>query len=356
MSTNIVTSHLETDVTPESKEGSISKSTYKWKLVWSHVLIMVFIYAGGLYGLYLFLFYCSWKTCLWTYIYGTISFQGVTAGTHRLWSHRSYKAKLPLRIILMICQSMTFQGHIYGWARNHRAHHKFSDTDGDPHNAKRGFFFSHVGWLLVLKHKDFINKRKTICVDDLESDPVVQFQRKYYLPLVILLCYLLPTIVPWYFWNESLSISWYTAAMFRHCVSLNATYCVNSIAHLFGTKPYDKKIGAVENSLISVVTNGEGWHNYHHVFPWDYKTSEFGNSRLNQTTMFINFFAKIGWAYDLKTVAKELIERKAIRSGDGSKFNFENQHNSKAVWGWGDSEMKTEDIEEVKKYNKLIEF
>lgn len=64
--------------------------------------------------------------------------QGITAGAHRLWAHRTYKAKLPLRILLAIFQTMAFQNHIYEWVRDHRAHHKFTDTDADPHNASRG--------------------------------------------------------------------------------------------------------------------------------------------------------------------------------------------------------------------------
>lgn len=103
---------------------------------------------------------------------------GVTAGTHRLWSHRSYKAKLPLRIFLMLCQTTMFQNDIYEWVRDHRVHHKFTDTDADPHNSKRGFFFSHVGWLMIRKHKDVLEKGKTINMSDVWADPVVRFQRR----------------------------------------------------------------------------------------------------------------------------------------------------------------------------------
>ncbi|XP_021566832.1 stearoyl-CoA desaturase 5 [Carlito syrichta] len=103
---------------------------------------------------------------------------GVTAGAHRLWSHRSYKAKLPLRIFLAIANSMAFQNDIFEWARDHRAHHKYSETDADPHNARRGFFFSHIGWLFVRKHRDVIEKGRKLDVTDLLADPVVRFQRK----------------------------------------------------------------------------------------------------------------------------------------------------------------------------------
>lgn len=103
---------------------------------------------------------------------------GITAGAHRLWSHRSFKAKLPLRIILAIWNTMAFQNDVIEWSRDHRVHHKYSETDADPHNAKRGFFFSHVGWLLVRKHPEVKEKGKKVNVDDLLADPVLRIQRK----------------------------------------------------------------------------------------------------------------------------------------------------------------------------------
>lgn len=75
-------------------------------------------------------------------------------------------------------QSIIFQNHIYEWARDHRVHHKYSETDADPHNATRGFFFSHIGWLLVRKHPDVKEKGKTLDTSDLDADPVVMFQKK----------------------------------------------------------------------------------------------------------------------------------------------------------------------------------
>ena len=104
---------------------------------------------------------------------------GIAGGAHRLWCHRSYKAKLPMRIMLMFFQTLAHQNSIYEWVRDHRVHHKFTDTDADPHNSRRGFFFSHVGWLMIKKHPDVKLKGKTIDMSDLEADPVVMFQKKY---------------------------------------------------------------------------------------------------------------------------------------------------------------------------------
>lgn len=98
-----------------------------------------------------------------------------------------------------------------------------------------------------------------------------------------------------------------------------------------------RNINPSQSPYVSLFTLGEGWHNYHHVFPWDYKTAEWGNYSLNLTTAFIDFFAKIGWAYDLKTVAPDTIERRVRRTGDGSH----------ELWGWGDKDLTPEDAKDV---------
>ncbi|KAK5650539.1 hypothetical protein RI129_001568 [Pyrocoelia pectoralis] len=340
------------------------QSEYKQQIVWRKVFQFILLHIGGLYGFYLTLFVCSWKTILWMMLYGFASAQGITAGAHRLWAHRSYKAKLPLRILLMIWQTISLQTYIYEWVRDHRVHHKFTDTNADPHNSKRGLFYSHIGWLMVKRHRDVKIKGNTVDVSDVEADPVVRFQRKYYLILVIIFCLCIPTIVPWYLWDEDIWVSWFVATMFRLTFSLNVTFAVNSFAHKWGAKPYDRKIGPVENGFISFLTGGEGWHNYHHVFPWDYKAAELSAYRLNCTTMLIDFFASIGWAYDLKIVPSEMVAKRVQRTGDGSrKFKIKqstldkscHNHQESNVWGWGDIDMKYEDVKSVKHYNRLKE-
>ncbi|GBM82647.1 Stearoyl-CoA desaturase 5 [Araneus ventricosus] len=107
-----------------------------------------------------------------------LAFLGITAGAHRLWSHRSYKAKWPLRVFLCILNIVAFQNDIYEWSRDHRVNHKFTDTDADPHNIKRGFFFVRIGSLLCKKHPDVAKKGKTIFLEDLSADPIVRFQRR----------------------------------------------------------------------------------------------------------------------------------------------------------------------------------
>lgn len=96
-------------------------------------------------------------------------------------------------------------------------------------------------------------------------------------------------------------------------------------------------INPSENKSVALVALGEGWHNYHHVFPWDYKAAELGNYKLNITTMFIHFFAKIGWAYDLKSVSKDMVRKRVERTGDGSH----------ELWGWGDKDQSQEERDQA---------
>lgn len=308
------------------------------KLVWRNIIAFGYLHLAALYGLWLLLTSAKLATSAFAMFMYTVSGLGITAGAHRLWAHRSYKARLPLRIILAIFNTVAFQDCAMHWARDHRVHHKYSETDADPHNATRGFFFSHIGWLLCRKHPDVINKGKGVDISDLKADPVLQFQKKYYMLVMPIACFIIPTIVPVYLWGETWTNAWFVATMFRYTFILNVTWLVNSAAHTWGSKPYDRSINPSENKSVAIFAFGEGWHNYHHVFPWDYKTAELGNYRLNLTTAFIDFFAKIGWAYDLKSVSNEIIEKRVRRTGDGS-------HN---LWGWGDKDQDELEIEHAK--------
>ncbi|XP_048453065.1 stearoyl-CoA desaturase 5 isoform X2 [Rhincodon typus] len=296
---------------PSSAESNRQqKAEAKREIVWRNVALMSLLHLGAVYSLSL-LPQAQPLTWLW------VTALGVTAGAHRLWSHRSYKAKLPLRMFLAAANSMAFQNDIYEWCRDHRVHHKYSESNADPHNATRGFFFSHIGWLFLRKHPDVAEKGKKLDVSDLLADPVVVFQRKYYKTSVLIMCFFMPTFIPWYFWGENLWNSYFLASILRYTISLNVTWLVNSAAHMYGNRPYDKYISPRENRFVTFGAIGEGFHNYHHTFPFDYSTSEFG-LRLNPTTCFIDFMCWLGLASDRKRASKQMIEARKLRTGDGS--------------------------------------
>ncbi|XP_068632669.1 acyl-CoA Delta-9 desaturase [Battus philenor] len=264
----------------------------------------------------------KWETLFFGFFVGHVAGFGVTAGVHRYWTHRSYKATLPLQIILVICYSVAGQNNIYNWVRDHRIHHKFSETWADPHDARRGFFFSHVGWLMMKKHPNVIMEGKKIDMSDIANDTIVQFHTKYFNFFKIFFCFLIPTLIPIYVWQETWTTAILSQPLLRYMLTLNFTWSVNSFAHIWGNKPYDRYIMPAENWGVSLVALGEGWHNYHHTFPWDYKASELAYVN-NITTTVLNLFAKLGWAYDLKTASPRLI--KSVIDKRGS-INTNYQH------------------------------
>ncbi|KAL3102291.1 hypothetical protein niasHS_003700 [Heterodera schachtii] len=274
------------------------KGQFKTQIVWRNVLLFVLLHFGAFVGLCQLISSAKWATigwCIFLWFGGGV---GITAGAHRLWSHKSYKARFPLRVLLVVLNCVAFQNDVIEWSRDHRCHHKWTDTDADPHNINRGFFFSHMGWLLVKKHPQVKAKGSTLDLSDLTSDPLLAFQRKFYLPLVLLFCFLLPTLIPVLLWNESSSVAFYAAAVFRYTFTLHATWLINSVAHIFGYRPYDVSISSAESVWTTLLA--------------DYRTSEM-RTLFNFTKAFIDLFEKIGWAYDLRTVGEKSVERQKAK-------------------------------------------
>ena len=124
--------------------------------------------------------------------------QGLTAGYHRLWTHRAYKATRTLEYILAILGAGVVEGSIAWWARGHRAHHRYTDTDLDPYDARRGLLYSHMGWMIFKPRR----KPGPADVSDLRSNPVVKWQHRYYLLLAFIMSIVVPTSVAGYGWGD----------------------------------------------------------------------------------------------------------------------------------------------------------
>ncbi|GMR46577.1 hypothetical protein PMAYCL1PPCAC_16772, partial [Pristionchus mayeri] len=244
----------------EQLEEEAKQKPYKFEIVWPNVLIQIVLHIAALIGLYQVLTVASWKTTAWMVLmvfYGTNS---ITAGAHRLWTHKSYKANFWVQLFYMIGSSMSVQNDVIEWARDHRCHHKWSDSDADPHNINNGFFFAHMGWLMVKKHPKVKEMGAKIDMSDLEADPLLAFQRNYYIFLVPLTQFALAA-VPMYFWGEDMHVAFYVAVALRLTLQLHGTWFINSLAHTYGYKPFDTKISSVDNYLYSILANGEAWHN-----------------------------------------------------------------------------------------------
>ena len=157
-----------------------------------------------------------------------------------------------------------------------------------------------MGWLLLKKEKRVIEEGKKIDLSDLKSDKVVMLD-KYLWPYDdIFICYILPSIYTYYYYNNFMK-GLFLFGFLRWTVLAHATWCVNSIAHWYGDRPFRKNIKPVENKWVSLVAVGEGWHNWHHTYPYDYACSDEGIFlRWNPTKLFIDILGFFGQTYNHK--------------------------------------------------------
>ncbi|KAL0569747.1 stearoyl-CoA 9-desaturase [Marasmius crinis-equi] len=204
-----------------------------------------------------------WETFVWSVMYYLCTGIGITAGYHRLWAHRSYNAPLPTQIILACFGAGAAQGSIKWWSRGHRAHHRYTDTDLDPYNAHKGFWYSHIGWMLVRPRR----RPGVADVSDLGRSAVVRWQHEWYLGVMLGMAFGFPALVAGVGWGDVWGGFVY-AGVLRLVFVHHSTFCVNSLAHWLGETPYDDKHTPKDHMITAFVTCGEGYHNFHHqTFP-----------------------------------------------------------------------------------------
>ena len=191
----------------------------------------------------------------------------ITAGYHRLWAHRTYEAHWSVRVLFLIFGTMALQNSAWVWCSGHRRHHlNVDDKDLDPYSARRGFWFSHIGWM-VREYPSGVENFTNI--PDLRRDRMLAFQHRHYVPLVLLTNIGLPLLVgllTGHLWGMFL-----LAGVLRLVLSHHFTFFINSLAHMWGSRPYTEENTARDNPVLAVLTFGEGYHNFHHNFAHDYR-------------------------------------------------------------------------------------
>ncbi|KAJ7175058.1 hypothetical protein C8R43DRAFT_1057713 [Mycena crocata] len=184
-----------------------------------------------------------------------------------MYSHRAFRAKFAVRVVLAGLGAAAGQGSIKWWCLRHRLHHRYMDDPlHDPYAATRGLFFSHIGWLF---YKPVYERIHLVDGADLESDPVVRFQHKYFVPLAFSLGFGLPALLGGLLGDASGGFVW--AGLVARLATWHGTFLVNSLCHWNGIQPYSDEDSSKGNLLLAVVTNGEGNHNFQHTFPYDWR-------------------------------------------------------------------------------------
>ncbi|ORY47705.1 hypothetical protein BCR33DRAFT_764103 [Rhizoclosmatium globosum] len=245
------------------------------------------------------------QTALWSVLYYFWSGLGITAGYHRYWSHRSYDATRLWQFVMMLAGSSAVEGSIKWWSRGHRVHHRFTDTDKDPYNAKKGFFWSHIGWMLKKQ-----GRLATVDVSDLSKDWIVRFQHKYYPLVALIMAFVVPTTVAGFGWGDWKG-GFFFAGVARLVFVHHATFCVNSLAHYIGDYTYDDKHTPKDHFLTALITCGEGYHNFHHEFPGDYRNA-IKFYQYDPTKWLIWTASLVGLTYNLKVFPSNEIQKGRI--------------------------------------------
>ncbi|KDE03148.1 hypothetical protein MVLG_06343 [Microbotryum lychnidis-dioicae p1A1 Lamole] len=251
--------------TAQPKSATVVERGPIW---WSNAIFFVSMHVLALVGAtYLSPWHQLRTATMWLcFLSWQLATFGITIGYHRLWSHRSFTAAFPLRVVLAGMGCLGFQGSIKWWVLRHRLHHRFTDTESDPYNAKQGLYHSHMGWIF---RKPTYPRMSLIDKKDLDADPVVCFQHKYYIPLTLFLSLVMPTLIGWAWGDPMGGYIW--GGVIARIMIQHATFCINSLAHYLGDQAYSEDVTARGNFFLALFTGGEANHNYHHAFPRDYR-------------------------------------------------------------------------------------
>ncbi|KAF2673471.1 putative stearic acid desaturase [Microthyrium microscopicum] len=250
----------------------------------------------------------KWQTALWAVIYYFCTGLGITAGYHRLWAHKSYSASRPLELFLALCGGGAVEGSIRWWSRDHRAHHRYTDTNKDPYSVRKGLLYSHFGWMVMKQNPKRIGRTD---ISDLNENAIVVWQHKNYVHVALGMGVIFPAAVSGLLWNDWVGGLVYAGIM-RILFVQQATFCVNSLAHWLGDQPFDDRNSPRDHVLTALVTLGEGYHNFHHEFPSDYRNAiEWW--QYDPTKWFIWINKKMGLAYNLKQFRSNEIEKGRVQ-------------------------------------------
>ncbi|HEU4842288.1 MAG TPA: fatty acid desaturase [Ilumatobacteraceae bacterium] len=245
--------------------AALVSATTDDRLCWTTIGSLALLHVAAAVGIVWIVVSPSLPTLLLAVVLYTVCGLSITAGYHRLFAHRSYRASAGVRWVLLLFGAATFQNSALSWSADHRAHHADTDGPDDPHDVTRGVWFAHVGWLF---------RRRAASADvtglhDLWAVRSIRWQHRWYAVVAIGMGLVLPMAIAG-LWGDPWG-GLFVAGFLRSVVMLQSTFCVNSLAHLVGRRRYDAQSSARDSVVTALVTFGEGYHSYHHRFPYDYR-------------------------------------------------------------------------------------
>jgi len=209
----------------------------------------------------------SWFAVIFMLNFYLVRMFAITAFFHRYLSHKTFQTSRPVQFIFLLIGTMSAQRGPLWWAAHHRYHHRFTDTAQDPHSSTHGFWYSHIGWFL---NEQNVSTRKDAIKDWLKFPEIVWLDR-FSLPVVLITAFIIYLLGEWLAVSHpSFGTSGPQLLVWGFVIStvllIHATLCINSLAHLYGSRDFDTPDNSRNNLFLSILTLGEGWHNNHHYY------------------------------------------------------------------------------------------
>lgn len=261
------------------------------------IVLFCIVTFGTVIGVPWFAYYYDFSAVDWVMfaVLYVVTGLGITVGYHRLIAHRSFECPDWVKACFLVAGGWALQNSALKWCGDHIRHHAVCDREDDPYNAMRGFWYSHCGWLFEKSDPNANAKYD----GKLRKDPLIMWQHRYYVP-VVLSGLALPFVVGLI--NGGWLGGWscfLLAGVCRIFFVLNSTFCINSICHLWGAQPYGTKDSSRDSWWVSLITFGEGYHNYHHMYQRDYRNGPLWYN-FDPSKWLIFSLSKIGLAYNLQ--------------------------------------------------------
>jgi stearoyl-CoA desaturase (delta-9 desaturase) len=233
-----------------------------------------------------------------------ITGHGVTIGFHRFFTHRAFRAKRWVQVVLAIAGSMAIQGPVVRWVADHRKHHRFSDHDGDPHSPWRygrnvtalahGFWHSHIGWLF-----DSQTSQQRFA-PDLCKDPLISGISRTF-PLWVALSILIPPVLGglWGWSWQSAFWAFFWGSLVRVALLHHVTFAINSVCHITGRRQYKTEDESRNVWWLALPSMGEAWHNFHHAAPSSARHGV-GRLQIDTSAMIIRVMERLRWVQKVR--------------------------------------------------------
>ncbi len=255
--------------------------------------------------------YLMWQTPGASLLVGALvlmagSLLSITAGYHRLYAHRTYRVRKPVEAVLLFFGTLAVQGSVLRWAHDHRLHHRYLDSEKDPYDTPQGFWHSHILW--IFKDRGDIDERY---LKDLMANRWLVFQHRYYGLLMALANIVAVAVLAWITGDVLGAVV--IGFLFRLFMVHHSTWFINSLAHMWGSKPYSTEHSAVNNFILALLTYGEGYHNFHHTFAGDYRNGVRWY-QFDPPKYLIWLMSKLGLAWDLKRTDPLMIEKRLVQA------------------------------------------